>query len=98
LVCVTQSHPIILRNSLIFIFRYVVAQKSDKVRTIFFLFDTFRSSNQAIEKDSYFATKGTIKPSARFFIPNSYGWTNFSWKGSLTSLVEIMGPDKRIIH
>ena len=30
--CVTQSHPFILRNSLIFILRYLMAQKSDEVR------------------------------------------------------------------
>ncbi len=31
-VCVTQSHPLLTHNSLIFILRYVVAQKSDEVR------------------------------------------------------------------
>ena len=30
--CVTQSHPFILRNSLIFILRHIMAQKSDEVR------------------------------------------------------------------
>ena len=32
--CVTQSHPFILRNSLIFILRYLMAQKSDEVRWV----------------------------------------------------------------
>ena len=32
LACVTQSHPFILRNSLIFILRYLMAQKSGEVR------------------------------------------------------------------
>ena len=31
--CATQNHPIILRNSLIFILRYIMAQKSDEVRS-----------------------------------------------------------------
>ena len=30
--CATQSHPIILRNSLIIIVRHLMANKSDKVR------------------------------------------------------------------
>ena len=32
--CVTQSHPTILCNSLIFILRYMMAHKSDEVRTL----------------------------------------------------------------
>ena len=38
LACVTQSHPFILRNSLIFILRHIMAQKSDEVRN-----ENFRS-------------------------------------------------------
>ena len=30
--CATQNHPIISRNSLIFILRYMMANKSDEVR------------------------------------------------------------------
>ena len=73
--CVTQSHPFILRNSLIFILRYLMAQKSDEVRKLIMLFISFISligcggRNQQVEKTSEWGDSiATINNTAYYWL------------------------------
>ena len=46
--CATQNHTIIIRNSLIFILRYMMANKNDEVRKRARYKDTINTNRQSV--------------------------------------------------